>query len=142
MLRHGRCSCLLLLVAVVGCGGGAPDDAPDVAPVTGKISRKGAPLPNVSVTFQPLDAPEGMSNPSTGFTNDAGEYEMVLNRSTTGVVPGKHQVNLMAQDGLDDDDPSKKAPDEVVIPDDLRSREITVPPEGLKGGEANIDLDF
>ena len=131
-----------VLFLAVGCSGGAPADAPETAPVKGKVTRNGAPLPGVSVTYQLLDAPEGKSATSTGFTNAQGEYELTLNRNTMGAVPGKHRVRLTAQDGINDDDPSKKAPEEVVIPQDVGSLEVTVPPEGLNGGEADFDLDF
>jgi hypothetical protein len=137
---YGLAVTLSLLVA--GCGGGAPDDAPETAPVKGKITRRGAPLPGVSVTYQPLEAPEGKSNPSIGSTNENGEYELMLSRSTMGAVPGKHQVTLRAQDGRDDEDPSKKAPNEVVIPVSDASFEVVVPAEGLDGGDASVDLDF
>jgi len=140
-----RCTllvCLLTVVASLGCGGGVPDDAPEAAPVKGKVTRKGAPLGRVSVTFSPLEAPEGKSSPSNGFTDDEGNYELVLNRNLMGAVPGKHRVRLTAQDGIDDEDPDKKAPNEVVIPPDVGTREVTVPPEGLDGGDANFDLDF
>ena len=139
--RSSLVVCLVTLVSL-GCGGGAPDDAPEAAPVKGKVTRKGAPLARVSVTFSPLDAPEGKSSPSNGFTDDEGNYELVLNRNLMGAVPGKHRVRLTAQDGIDDEDESKKDPSEVVIPPELNTREVTVPPEGLDGGDANFDLDF
>ena len=142
MLRSMALCSLALVGALCGCGGGPPADAPEAAPVKGKVTRQGAPLPGVSVTYQPLEAGEGKSSASTGFTDDQGAYELVLNRSTMGAVPGKHQVRLTAQDGIDDEDPTKKAPDEVVIPKGDASFEVSVPPEGLDGGDANFDLDF
>ncbi|MCA9052730.1 MAG: hypothetical protein KDA75_02785 [Planctomycetaceae bacterium] len=142
MIRQLLSLSLILVLTCCGCFGGAPADAPETAPVKGKVTRKGAPLVGVSVSFQPLDAPEGKSNPSNGFTDEQGNYEMILNRSTMGVVPGRHRVRLTAQDGVDDEDESKKAPDEVVIPIEVGTLEVTVPPEGLDGGDANFDLDF
>lgn len=126
---------------LVGCGGG-PHDAPDTVPVVGKVLRKGVPLADVSVIYQQLDKPEGQTVTSTGFTDERGRYELIVNRSTSGVPPGRYQVSLIAQDGLDDLNPANKAPDEVVIPPELARREVVVPPEGLQGGAAEFNLDF
>ena len=132
----------LVGLLLVGCSG-APDDAPEVAPVKGKVTRKGAALAGVMVSYQPIDVPEGAARSgSTGVTNEQGEYELIYNRNLNGAVPGKHQVTLIKDDGLDDEDERKKAPNEIVIPKDKASHEVTVPPEGLDGGAANFDLDF
>lgn len=133
----------VLAIWFVGCGGGAPDDAPITAPVRGKITRKGAPLADVLVVYQPQGTAEGQpGSPSTGVTNAAGEYVLAYTQSLSGALPGNHRVVLSAGDGLNDDDPSKKAPDELVIPPALAVREVTVPAEGLNGGAADFDLDF
>lgn len=133
---------LIVALTGAGCGGGASQDAPQTAPVKGKVTRKGTPLPGVSVTYQLLDAPEGQAAMSTAVTNAAGEYELIFSRNLKGAVPGKHRVRLTAEDGIDNEDPRKKAPDEVVIPPKIGTLEVTVPAAGLNGGEANFDLDF
>lgn len=138
-----RFLCALLMALLSGCGGGAPDDAPVTAPVRGKVTRKGMPLAGVSVIFQPQGIPEGQpGSPSSAVTNDAGEYELAYTANVAGAIPGSHRVALSLGDGLDDDDPSKKAPMEVVIPVAVGVRDVTVPPEGLNGGAADFDLDF
>jgi hypothetical protein len=129
--------CLLL----TGCGG-VPGDAPETVPVVGKVLRKGDPFADVSVVFQQLDMPEGQAVTSTGFTDEQGRYELMVNRNTAGAPPGKYKVSLIGDDGLDDIDPRKKAPGEVVIPSGLASFEFVVPPEGLEGGAADFDLEF
>jgi hypothetical protein len=139
-----RISIVLVAAALVaGCGGGVPDDAPQVVPVKGKITRKGAPLAGVSVQYSPKDVPAGGNRTSsTGATDENGEYELIFSRTQNGAVPGKHQVTLTLGDGFDDNNPTKPAPDEIVIPADQAGHEVTVPPDGLDGGEANFDLSF
>lgn len=132
------------LLALAGCGG-APADAPEAAPVKGKVTRSGAPLAGVSVSFQPIDAKEGQFTASTGLTNDAGEYELMLNRNLMGAVPGKHKVRLTKdqKDSVDDDGNKLASP--VIIPEKYNTQtelEVEVPKEGLNGGAANFDLDF
>jgi hypothetical protein len=129
--------CLLL----TGCGGGL-GDAPETVPVAGKVLRKGTAVADVSVVFQQLDMPEGLAVTSTGFTDELGRYELMVNRNTTGAPPGKYRVTLIAGDGIDDANPSQKAPNEVVIPKELANREVVVPPEGLTDGAGDFDLDF
>lgn len=131
---------VVILLGSAGCGG-APKDAPEVVPVKGRVLRKGQPLPGVTVRYNPVDPKEGQ-NFSYGVTDANGYYELIYNVNLKGAVPGKHKVGLMAGDGLDDEDPTKKAPNEVVIPKELMSHEVEVPPSGLNGGPADFDLDF
>jgi len=127
-------------LSICGCGGGAAKDAPTVAPVKGKVLRKGQPLPGVMVTYSPVGAEN--SSPSTGVTNAQGEYTLVYNRNLDGATIGKNLVRVSLGDGVDDEDPKQKAPDEIVIPPEIASKEIDVPAAGLSGGDADFDLDF
>ena len=132
-----------ILCVISGCGGGVPDDAPTVAPVKGKVTRNGEPFAGVNVTYQPVNVPEGgPANPSSGFTNEAGEYELVYNRNLMGAVIGDHQVRLTKDDGFDDENEGVPVEGEIIIPEDQALFEVTVPPEGFDGGGANFDLDF
>jgi hypothetical protein len=94
------CSRLLLcgVVLALGCGG------LKTAPVSGTVKMDGKPLPNASVTFQPLG--EGNMNPGPGSyakTNENGEYSLAVDPSTRGAVPGKHRVEIscLIDDGQD-----------------------------------------
>jgi hypothetical protein len=130
----------VILLGSAGCGG-APQDAPEVVPVKGRVLRKGQPFPGVTVRYNPVDPKEGQ-NFSYGVTDANGYYELIYNVNLKGAVPGKHKVGLMAGDGFDDEDPTKPAPQEVVIPKNLMAHEVEVPPDGLNGGPADFDLDF
>lgn len=132
---------LLLGIVLEGCGG-APADAPTVAPVRGKVTRKGQPLKGALVVYSPLAAGEKGSSPSTGVTNDQGEYTLVYNRNLDGATIGKNQVRISLGDGLSDEDDSVKDPTEIVIPPAVGNKEVDVPAEGLNGGAADFDLDF
>ncbi len=140
-----RAACVLMLVCfAAGCGGGL-NDAPDTAPVKGKITRNGQPLAGVSVVYQPIDVPEGKNNPSQGLTNAAGEYELSLNRNVMGAVIGKHKVRLNKDTKESTDEDGNRLKNPVIIPDEYNSQtllEIEVPATGLTGGASDFDLDF
>jgi hypothetical protein len=72
-----------------GCGGSYP-----TAPVSGKVTLDGKPLPQAAVTFQPVA--EGGHRPgpgSGGFTDAEGRYTLkIIGQETRGAVVGKHRV--------------------------------------------------
>ncbi|WP_145034822.1 carboxypeptidase regulatory-like domain-containing protein [Caulifigura coniformis] len=63
----------------------------ELAGVTGVVSCDGRPLPKANVVFQPND---GVGTTSIGFTNDAGEYELVFSRKEKGAIVGGHEVQI------------------------------------------------
>jgi len=85
MLRR---TCFLALVLIVsGCGG---DSGPALNAVSGKVTKAGKPLANVSVTFNP--AAGGVA--SGGRTDDQGRFALVCQNGKGGAVAGKHKVVL------------------------------------------------
>ena len=88
-----RRSALLASLAVLaaGCGSG------QFAPVSGRVTLDGQPLPNAAVTFQPVVTP-GNPNPgpgSGGFTDADGRYTLkLIGTETRGAVVGKHKVRI------------------------------------------------
>ena len=108
------CSFFLLfgVVLALGCGGS------NTAAVSGAVKLDGRPLPNASVTFQPIG--EGTRNPgagSYGATNEKGEYTLAMNPRTSGAIVGKHRVEISCpiDDGQDKpgEDRKTKAKDRV-----------------------------
>jgi hypothetical protein len=103
-----RCLFLLLFPLLASCGGGPSQ----IAPVSGRVTLNGQPLPRAAVTFQPVAA-HGNINPgpgSGGFTDSDGRYTLKLvGTATPGAVVGKHKVkiNLVAQDNSADDRPKR-----------------------------------
>lgn len=84
----------LLLSAVVvsgiaGCGG-PPDDQPELVSVSGTVTLDGKPLANALVEFQP----DGPGRPSTGTTDESGEYTLQYTDEYEGVPPGGYTVSV------------------------------------------------
>jgi hypothetical protein len=80
------CAGLLAL----GCGSNK------FAPVSGKVTRNGRPLPNVTVSFQPI-AEQGTITAGTGSigkTNENGEFTLKAATGESGAWVGKHRVIL------------------------------------------------
>ena len=83
-LRVAALVTLPLLLALAGCGKG---DYPPMAKVTGTVTYKGKPVPNMMVNFMPT-----AGRPSWGKTDAAGKYEMILDADYKGVEIGHHKV--------------------------------------------------
>jgi hypothetical protein len=84
-----RFSCLLAPLALLGCG--APYQ---VAPVSGKVTLDGKPLPKVVVTFAPVGTPANRNpGPTAAAVTDAeGRYTLRLDPGKPGAVVGKCRV--------------------------------------------------
>lgn len=74
----------LLLVVLAGCGGG-----PNIVKVTGQLTYKGKPVPNVDVDFVPEKG-----RPSWGRTDEQGRFELEYDRHQKGALVGKHKVSV------------------------------------------------
>lgn len=89
---------LIALSAPLLCGCGGGDESLETAPVSGRVTMDGAPLPGVQVTVEPI-AEGSTANPGTGSfgkTDDDGRYELRLMTSDeTGAVVGKHKVRIV-----------------------------------------------
>jgi hypothetical protein len=72
------------LLALAGCGKG---DYPAMAKVTGTVTYKGKPVPNMMVNFMPK-----AGRPSWGKTDAQGKFEMVYDEDYNGVEIGHHKV--------------------------------------------------
>lgn len=82
-----RLFCLMLTLAVVGCGG----KGYEVATVSGVVTLDGAPLADASVVFAPQT--EGPS--SYGKTDNDGKYTLkTLTSNESGAMVAKHTVSI------------------------------------------------
>lgn len=87
------CRCIVLaglagvVLALGGCGSKLK-----TAPVQGKISYKGKPVPNGTITFIPADGPT-----ATGEIQPDGFYTLTTERPGDGAVLGEHKVIIVAQ---------------------------------------------
>lgn len=81
--------CALALLLSVGCNGDTESDAPNVGAVTGTIKMDGAPLANVSVTFNS----EG-NQVSFGSTDAEGKYELTYKGAVKGAGIGPNTITI------------------------------------------------
>jgi hypothetical protein len=99
MRRRSLLACGLVALAFAGCGG------PQMAAVRGKVVFNGAPVKEAQVTFSPVGAAgqKETGKPATGFTTDAGVFELSTFRNYDGAIVGSHTVLVV----LDDTNPAK-----------------------------------
>jgi hypothetical protein len=131
----------ITIVLAMGCG------TPKFAPVSGKVTLNGTPLPHGVVMFQPMGEPGSIKagEGSTGKTNDKGEFTLRSSTGKLGALVGKHQVSISAPDpkvGAHDTRPPRggwpvtdKVPARYNAKSDLT---WDVPPGGTD--KANFDL--
>lgn len=107
MFGHLAIVCGVLGLAA-GCSS-APDDMPDVAPVSGKVLLDGKPLADARVTFQPESG-----RPATATTNAEGEYVMQYNVDVPGAKIGKHKVQISKTNDTKDENGEVIKSEEIV----------------------------
>jgi hypothetical protein len=117
-----------------------------IAPVSGRITLDGKPLPGVHVGFQPIAKP-GEMNPGGGsyaITDADGNFTLLLvEGEQPGAVVGKHRVEITGRSEPPpaNVDYAKRPPPKVFVPAKYsRNSELTfeVPPGGAT--EANFEL--
>jgi hypothetical protein len=72
------------LLALAGCSKG---DYPEMARVTGTVTYKGKPVPNMMINFMPTEG-----RPSWGRLDANGKFEMIYDADYKGVKMGHHKV--------------------------------------------------
>jgi hypothetical protein len=68
---------------------------PDLARVTGTVTKGGKPLAGAEVWFTPMDV---KSKGSHAYTNDEGEYSLQYDEDARGAVIGKNRVEVSLMD--------------------------------------------
>ena len=130
------------MVLAIGCG-----DSKKFAPVSGKVTLNGKPLPSAHVMFQPDVDPGSIQGGegSAGKTNDKGEFTLKSSTGKTGAMVGTHRVSisaLEAQVGDRDTRPPRGGPplaDKVPARYNSKS-ELTFPVP--RGGSDKADFDL
>jgi hypothetical protein len=124
----------LSLVTTLGCGGRSPG-----ATATGTITFAGTPAPaGIRVDFIPVAAGSSMSS---GYTDEAGRYDLFFNANLRGVMPGDCIVRLSlteatGPDGLPTVPPQLRG---IRIPRHLGEQSQTI--RVVKPGANVIDID-
>lgn len=91
----------LLLATVTGCGG-RDANLPPLVPVEGTVTLDQKPLSGAMLTFLPTGATRGGG--ATGYTDQAGNYELQSPDGRAGVPVGEYRVivtKLVMPDGSD-----------------------------------------
>ena len=83
-LRVAPIMSLPILLTLAGCDKG---DYPEMAKVTGTVTYKGKPVPNMMINFMPTEG-----RPSWGKTDANGRFEMIYDSDYKGVKIGHHKV--------------------------------------------------
>lgn len=81
-------SCLPLFV--LGCGGGS--GGPTLYPVSGVVTKSGAPLGKIRVTFVPEGKTKGL--PAFGVTDASGRFSLRNASGDSGIAAGSFKVVL------------------------------------------------
>lgn len=135
-----RRTILLLLPLACGLAAGCGDSR--TAPVSGRVTLNGKPLPNASVTFAPVGG-KGNVEPgpsSAGKTDADGRYTLeLIGQDGRGAVIGKHKVMIALVDEKRDDDDS---PDRLKQLPLKYNGQTTLEFEVPAGGTDKADFDL
>lgn len=116
----------LAVVSLVGCGG------QQNAPVEGRVTLDGRPLPNATVTLSQLRATD--PGPFTGTTDAEGKFTLAsADKQQTGSAPGEYMVmitTVKTPAGADEYTPPPT--EKEIVPGQWRngSQRFTVPEDG------------
>lgn len=105
-LRLGICSLLMTVVCFSGCGGG---DGLNRKALSGKATSDGSPIPNGSISFEPLQA----GGISTGGNITNGQFTI---EQKDGLPPGKYRVTMTGDDGSNFGVSAGKMPGDDIMP--------------------------
>ncbi len=102
---------LMLAFAVGGCN--HSETGPTTIPVTGKVTYKGEPLSNATVSF----TANGTGKSCDAITNEAGEFSLQTylpnGDAKAGAVAGEYEVTVIK---LDESNLSMSAPPKHLLP--------------------------
>ncbi|MFG0334227.1 MAG: hypothetical protein ACF8TS_12755 [Maioricimonas sp. JB049] len=125
----------VLGLILVGCGSEAKD-LPDLGSVSGVVTIDQKPMPDVVVTFAPVEG--GRS--STGITDSSGRYKLNFNSTTSGAIIGQHNVFISSYVEHDPNDPhAPMIPPAGNVPRDYQRIEKQAQ---VNAGDNEIDLSY
>lgn len=92
-MRLGRFAGILVLFSL-GCGGGGYD-GPKLYPVTGKLTKGGAPLPGINISLISPD-PASKAPPLLAVTKDDGTFIVRTSAGYPGAPVGNYKVLIVS----------------------------------------------
>ncbi len=118
-----------LFLSGFACWSGCGSSGPPLAPVRGKITFNGQPLPGATIQFQP----EGSGSPSKAITDKNGQYQLLYPGQRVGAMIGKHRVIIETYRDISTAEESGKFIPEKLAPEWHAQSNIIVEvtPEGL-----------
>ena len=128
---------LLVSLLAAGCGGSGPA----LAPVEGRVTLDGKPLPGARVEFDPdtelVAYGKSSSSTSYGTTDSGGRYQLKYTGEQDGAMVGKHLVRISTRNMTVDAEGK-----EVLVPEQLPTKynvksELTAE---VKPGSNKIDF--
>lgn len=132
MTRLFAAAALAALVTLAGCGGGGMK----TAVVRGKVTYKGAAVPNGTVSFIPASGPA-----ATGEIQPDGSYTLTTYRSGDGAVLGPHKVVIVAMQDQAGRLPEERAPlPPPIVPVHVTSLATTDLTADVQDRENTIDF--
>jgi hypothetical protein len=84
---------VLIVVCAAGCGGGY--NGPKLYPVTGKLTKGGAPLPGINISLASTD-PESKAPALVAVTKDDGTFTIMTAAGHAGAPVGNYKVVLVS----------------------------------------------
>ncbi len=90
------------IVSVVGCSNNGSDQ-PETGKVSGVVTLDGKPVSKALVSFQPSEG-----RPSSGMTDDKGQYVLIYNAHTLGAKVGPHKVYVSTVGGMESSEGAKE----------------------------------
>jgi hypothetical protein len=134
-------SAILVSATLSGCGGGGVEDAPDVYPVKGKLTKGGSPIPEVTVEF----IPTGKGISGTGTSADDGTFEIRGGSGHAGLPAGSYAVvlnkvvDMSAYESADGEDPTAG---ELPFPEEYQSSETSPSTVEVKAEPNEITINI
>jgi hypothetical protein len=123
------------LVIFAGCGGGGFE----TAPVNGKITYKGKPLPTGTIIYMP----EGDKPAATGEIKPDGSYILGTYASEDGAVLGKHAIKIYAVEEQGERLPEERSPTPgLILPNNYTSFETSGLTAEVKQGQNTFSFEL
>jgi hypothetical protein len=134
-----RRAAALVAAAAVLLAAGCGTDRKKTAEVTGKVTYRGKPVPNGTVTF----IPEAGGPPATGEIRPDGTYTLTTYSKGDGAVPGRHKVVIVAMEDAAGKLPEERKPlPPPIIPNKYTSPATSDLVADVKDGENTINFDL
>lgn len=139
-MRSGGFVVILVLFSL-GCGGGGYD-GPKLYPVTGKLTKGGAPLPGINISLIAAD-PASKAPALFAVTGDDGSFTIRTSTGFPGAPVGAYKVLIVAPppeiDYRTQKGPPKKS---KVIPEKYGTASSTDKVLDVKAGPNTLPLDL